>query len=42
MADHPRKAEFIAAAQAHMASVGSTNWKDLMEKFPEVHEQTKW
>lgn len=25
-----------------MASVGSTNWKDLMEKFPEVHEQTKW
>lgn len=42
MADHPRKAEFIAAAQAHMASVGSTNWKDLMEKFPEVHDQTKW
>lgn len=25
-----------------MASVGSTNWKDLMEKFPEVHDQTKW
>ena len=25
-----------------MASVGSTNWKDLMGKFPEVHEQTKW
>lgn len=42
MADHPRKAEFVAAAQRHMASVGSTNWKDLLAQFPDVPEPTKW
>ena len=42
MAEHPKKAEFIAAAQRHMAAVGSTNWKDLLSNFPDIPEPTKW
>lgn len=42
MADHPRRAEFIAAAQRHMSTVGSTNWRDLLAHFPDVAEPTKW
>ena len=32
----------MATASEHMATVGSNNWKVVLDKYPEVPEVTKW
>jgi len=36
------KAQFMESVASHLATVGSNNWKALLDKYPEVAEPTKW
>lgn len=36
------KEEFKKTVAVHLATVGASNWKVVLDKFPEVSEQTKW
>lgn len=42
MAEHPDKAAFKAAVTAHMQTVGSNNWKVVLDQWPHVPDPTKW
>lgn len=39
---HPKKFECIAVIQKHLSLVGSRNWKDVMDQFPEIPQVTIW
>ena len=40
--DTGRKVEFFAAVKRHMATVGSTNWNDVLEQFEDIPISTRW
>lgn len=37
-----RKAEFIAAVQQHLATVGANNWNVVLHAFPDIPQPTMW
>lgn len=40
--DTGRKVEFFAAVKRHMATVGSTNWNDVLDQFEDIPISTRW
>ena len=42
MAEHPRKAEFLAAVARHLATVGANNWNAVLDEFPDIQVSSKW
>lgn len=36
------KAMFMESVAQHLATVGSNNWKVVLDKYPEIPEPTKW
>ena len=36
------KTLFMQTVATHLATVGASNWKVVLDQFPQVHDQTKW